>query len=59
VLDYVDDQERRAERSTIALTLPLHPNVYAELRYAHPMTADEWEQMMAVLSAMKPGVVNG
>lgn len=57
VIKYIDEQERAAQRLTMALTLPLLPNVYAELRYSHPMTSVEWDRMMTVLETMKPGIV--
>lgn len=41
------------------LTLPTVPDPaeWAYLDFAFPMTGAEWAQMMAVLAAMKPGIV--
>jgi hypothetical protein len=66
VLSYIDATERRlaserahalASRPQRLLTLPLLPNVYADLRIAHPMTAQEWDRLIDLLLVMRPGIV--
>ena len=37
--------------------LPLSHGEWASLRGPFPLSADEWDQMMAVLQTMKPGLV--
>ena len=41
----------------IRLSIPVSPGVAAELLLPQPMSEDDWEQFMAVLEAMKPGIV--
>lgn len=39
------------------LRIPIRPHVHATLYVPRPMTESDWEQFMAVLAAMKPGLV--
>ena len=41
----------------LALSIPLEPYKDAELDLPQPMTEANWQQFMAVLEAMKPGLV--
>ena len=39
------------------LRIPIRPHVDAVLSVPFPMTEADWEQFLAVLAAMKPGLV--
>jgi hypothetical protein len=39
------------------LIIPIRPGVAAEMTVPFPMTPADWDQMLAVLGAMKPGLV--
>lgn len=39
------------------LVVPIRPHVEAELFVPYPMTEADWKQFLAVLAAMKPGLV--
>ncbi len=39
------------------LRIPIRPEVDAILYLLLPMTQEDWDQLMAVLDAMKPGIV--
>lgn len=39
------------------LSIPIRPHVAAEMNLPRPMTSADWDQMMAVLETMKPGIV--
>ena len=39
------------------LRIPIRPHVDAVLYVPFPMTSADWDQFMAVLAAMKPGLV--
>jgi hypothetical protein len=43
--------------STRVVNLPLSGDTWAALQVPVPMTEDDWEQMLAVLNAMKRGIV--
>lgn len=43
--------------STRVVTLPLSGDAWAALQVPVPMSEEDWEQMLAVLSAMKRGIV--
>ena len=50
-------EEERGPKQSRIVQLPLAGDIWAAIQVPHPMTEDEWEQMMAVLQAMKPGIV--
>ena len=39
------------------LVVPIRPHVQAELFVPWPMTEADWDQFLAVLAAMRPGLV--
>lgn len=39
------------------LTLPLEPGVQVEITLPRPMSPTQWERMLDILTAMKPGLV--
>jgi len=39
------------------LIIPIRPHVTAEMDIPRPMASADWDQMMAVLETMKPGIV--
>lgn len=39
------------------LRIPIRPGVDAVLWVVLPMTQEDWDQFMAVLNAMKPGIL--
>jgi len=47
-----------SSRGIRALNLPLSPNDWAVLQVPTRMSEREWDQMIAVLTAMKPGIVS-
>lgn len=47
------DQQQGGRR---AVQLPYSPTAWATLQASFPVTADEWDQMLAVLTAMKPAL---
>lgn len=46
------------DRERITLNIPVKPRLYASLTVTKPMTVAEWDQMMRVLEAMKPGLLD-
>lgn len=57
-------EERSVSTTTNAtqtriLQVPLMGDTWAAVQVPHPMSELEWTQMMAVLQAMKPGIVDG
>jgi hypothetical protein len=44
-------------RTVAAVPLPLSPHAWATLTAALPLTEEEWDRLMAVLAAMRPGLV--
>jgi hypothetical protein len=58
VLDYIDEEEHKAHRPLRQIVLPLSPWHMAELRFPQAMNEREWAQMMRVLEACKPGMVD-
>ena len=49
---------KAASAQTRTLQLPLTGDSWAAIQIPHPMSEPEWDQMMAVLTAMKPGIVS-
>ena len=47
-----------ADRERVTLNIPVRPRHYASLTVSKPMTVAEWDQMMKVLAAMRPGLVD-
>ena len=45
------------DRTWIILAIPISPGECAKLGLHLPVTAQEWEQMMRVLEAMKPAIL--
>lgn len=41
----------------VRLTLPIRPGLWITLDGFRPMTPEDWAQMMRVLEAMRPGLV--
>lgn len=58
VLDYIDRAVTDADRPRGTLTLPLAPNIYAYLEVPRVMHTTEWELLMDVLEAFRPGLVS-
>lgn len=52
-----DNLVDRDLREPYTITLPLRAHVYGYLSIPVPLTPAEWEQMMRVITAMKPGIV--
>ena len=48
-----------AERKTRTVQVPYSPSEWALVQAPFPMTEAAWDQMIAVLNAMKPGLVEG
>jgi hypothetical protein len=46
-----------SERQRYTLTLPIAHGHYAELTASWPLTYEEWHRFMAILDAMKWGLV--
>ena len=40
------------------LCIPVEPHVNVEMSVPFPMTVAQWDRMMVVLAAMKPGIVS-
>jgi len=53
----MEDLPSARVRTLKELRIPIRPYVYAELYVPFPMTSGDWDQFMAVLAAMKPGLV--
>jgi hypothetical protein len=45
------------ERPGYRLDIPISPGVVIPMMVPLPMTPDEWDQLHAVLAAMRPGLV--
>jgi hypothetical protein len=45
------------QRSNRQIQLPYSPTAWAVLQASFPLTDDEWDQMLAVLTAMRPALV--
>jgi hypothetical protein len=45
------------DRPMRIMALPLSPHAWATLTVALPLTEEEWDRLMAVLAAMRPGLV--
>jgi hypothetical protein len=58
VLDHIDEMQWRVARPQRALTVPVSPYAYVQMNVPGTMTDREWAQMMRVLEAMKPGLVD-
>jgi len=55
-----EQQDReRSQRKTRTIQVPYAPAAWALLEASFPMTEAEWTQMLAVLQAMKVGLVQG
>lgn len=50
--------EPRKQQHTTTIQVPYAPGQFALLRSSFPMTQTAWTQMLAVLEAMKPGLVS-
>jgi len=42
---------------TLSYLVPITPSIHVTLEGPFPLTEDHWRQFMAVLNAMKPGMV--
>ena len=58
VLEEKPVHKERASTEMRVLQLPLLGGNWAAVQIPRPMSEPDWEQMMAVLAAMKPGIVN-
>ena len=62
VLDHIDQQAARADRDSGPardLTVPVSNHNHLQIRGRFPLDDKEWQQMMTVLTAMKPGLCAG
>lgn len=55
--EHEEREPPRSQRTKRTIQVPYAPSAWALLEASFPMTEDEWQQMLAVLQAMKVGLV--
>lgn len=58
VLDHIDRQERLANRPEMTWQIPYAADRIAQIRMPYPLEQSEWDRLMAVLDAMKEGLID-